>query len=49
MIKYRIYYLTSNGEMRQTWVNAYSKEDVIEKLKENYWDIDTVINIKKDR
>lgn len=46
MAKYTICYLDKEGDTSKVWVEARNKEEAIQKVKREYWDIDSIIYVQ---
>lgn len=43
MKKWIVCYADKSGDTSKVWTEAYSKEDAINDVKSEYWDIDEII------
>lgn len=49
MKKYIVCYTSSTDhDCCSVWVNAYSKEDAIDEVKSEYWDVEDIIYVRED-
>ena len=46
-MKYYIDYLTSDGDLNHIWVDATSKDNAEEVARQEYQDIDQIIDVRK--
>lgn len=47
MKRFKIRYITLEGDSESVWVEAYSREDAKKQLKREYWDVREVISIQE--
>ena len=46
-MKYYIDYLTSDGDLNHISIDATSKDNAEELARQEYWDIDQIIDVRK--
>lgn len=47
MKKYNIDYIDNGGDLCHVWVMASSKDDARVQVKQEYWDIDRIVQIRE--
>ena len=45
-MKYKIYYKPKGDDLCSVWTEASSKEEAINKVKREYWDIERIIDVQ---
>lgn len=47
MEKFKIDYITLEGDLSSVWIEAYTAEEAKIQLKREYWDVQEIIRIRK--
>lgn len=46
-MKYYVDYLDEHGDLCHVWVNASDEYDAEMQVKNEYWDVDSIISVRK--